>query len=151
MLFSNALAGPGPQEHALAHGCSSQAPKLAQRTHVVHALVVGFHAVCCGAPVVLMGLGAASGLGWLAGAAFDLHGRLHGAEGWILGLSAVLVALGGVLEWRLRQRGSRRFPWAFAASVAALMVNAAIIGAHLGPSGSHLAAHQTAAHSGHSH
>ncbi|MDX2237700.1 MAG: hypothetical protein NW203_09055 [Hyphomonadaceae bacterium] len=103
--------------------------------HVLHALVVGLHALCCGAPAALLlisaGLGASTGLAATQGFVGDVHDVLHGHEGIILGASAALVLIGGAAEWRLRRvHGVRGFPFLFAASVACLVLNAGIIAAH---------------------
>ena len=107
----------------------------ARGAHVAHALVVGLHALCCGAPLALMliaaGLGASTGLAAAQGVVGGVHAALHGHEILILTLSALLVVVGGVAEWRMRAKhATRGFPVLFAASIACLFLNAGIIAAH---------------------
>ncbi|MGE0827724.1 MAG: hypothetical protein AB7O04_00030 [Hyphomonadaceae bacterium] len=104
----------------------------ARRAHAAHAVVVGAHAFCCGAPAALMlfaaGAGASIGVSaaqhWFAAAHFYIHAH----ELWLLAASAVFVLLGGWLEWRAH-RGRRLSPL-FALSMLCFALNAGIIWAH---------------------
>lgn len=110
----------------LQHNTHSRA---AQRTHWVHALVVGVHVLCCGLPAAMALLGVVVGaLAW-AGPITALHRFLHGYEPEIIALSFSLVAIGGVLEWR-RRTERKGFPTLYALSLACFIANAAIVAAH---------------------
>lgn len=104
------------------------------RAHIVHAAVVGVHALCCGVPMAAMlvaGLSGAVSAGMLLPDSFELfHQWMHGYELWILALSAGLVVLGAWLEIDARRRTAQGFPWLFAVSVACLCVNAGVILGH---------------------
>lgn len=101
----------------------------AQRTHLVHALVVGVHVLCCGLPAALALLGVMVGaLAW-AEPVTALHRFLHSYEPEIIALSFTLVAIGGVLEWR-RRAERRGFPVLYALSLACFVANAGIVAAH---------------------
>lgn len=102
---------------------------------MAHATVVTVHALCCGVPVlalILTGLsGLASAASLVAGVVEPIHAVLHSREMWILGLSAILVAIGAWLEFSARRRNhGLPFPWLFALSASCLAVNAAVIAAH---------------------
>jgi len=104
------------------------------RAHLAHAAVVGLHAICCGLPAAAMliaGLSGAVSASVLLPDSFEVfHRMLHGYEGWILALSAVLVALGAWLEIDARRGRRQGFPWLFAISVACLLINFGVILAH---------------------
>ena len=99
------------------------------RTHWAHVAVVAMHTVCCGLPlaVSMMGLAASAAL---MGGVLRFHAFLHGRELWLLAVSATLVTLGGVAEWRLTRDGRRRVSMMFAVSLACFALNAAIIAGH---------------------
>ena len=99
------------------------------RTHWAHVAVVAMHTVCCGLPlaVSMMGLAATAAL---MGGVLRFHQFLHGRELWLLAISATLVTLGGVAEWRLLRGGGRRVSTMFAVSLACFALNAAIIAGH---------------------
>jgi hypothetical protein len=102
---------------------------------LAHTAVISLHALCCGLPTLaLMAAalsGATSGLAVFARGAERLHAFMHGYEAWILALSALLVAAGGVFELAARRRAQRRaFPWLFALSVVCFALNVVIILAH---------------------
>lgn len=106
-----------------------------QRTHVVHAVVVGLHALCCGVPVLALVLAALWGTTSAVAAVGvwfgPVHSALHSHELWIVAVSAVLVATGGLLEWTGRRGGGRAgFPWLFGLSVGAFVVNLLIVVSH---------------------
>lgn len=106
-----------------------------RRVHIAHAAVLGLHALCCGLPAIALAAvafsGAASGVTLFALTTERLHLLLHAYEGWILGSSAALVALGGFLELSARRHGPvRAFPWLFALSVACFALNVLIVLAH---------------------
>ena len=128
---------PATDETAPGASCSDpscNAHRTAHRAHAAHALVLGLHTVCCGLPVAatLLASGAVGLVGFAALETFalDLHERLHAYEGWILVVSAALVAIGGLAELAARRRGLRRFPAFFAVSVACLVVNAGLVVSH---------------------
>lgn len=101
----------------------------AERTHWIHALVVGVHVLCCGLPAGMALLGVVVGaLAW-AGPVTVLHRFLHGYEPEIIALSFSLVVIGGVLEWR-RRADRRGFPTLYALSLACFLANAGIVAAH---------------------
>jgi hypothetical protein len=107
----------------------------ARSAHVAHAMVLGFHSLCCGVPLALalMTSGAIGllGLTALQHTALEVHAVLHAYEGVILAVSAFLVVLGGGLELVSRQkRGARGLPILFAASVVCLAANAALVMSH---------------------
>lgn len=91
------------------------------------------HTVCCGLPLAasVMGLAASAAL---MGGVVRFHQFLHGRELWLLAMSATLVVVGGVAEWRLMhggmRGGRRRFSAMFAVSLACFAINAAIITGH---------------------
>ena len=97
-------------------------------------MVLGLHSICCGLPVAatLLASGAVGlvGVAALQAMAHDLHEQLHHYEGWILGVSALLVGVGGLAELTARRRGLRRFPAFFAVSVACLALNAGLVLSH---------------------
>jgi drug/metabolite transporter (DMT)-like permease len=106
-----------------------------QNAHLAHAAVVSLHAVCCGAPLLALVAtslwGTASVLAAFGAWVAPAHEALHGFELWILAVSALLVIVGGLLEWHARKRSGRRhFPWLFGISVGCFVANAALIGAH---------------------
>lgn len=106
-----------------------------KKAHLVHAAVVGLHALCCGLPALAMLAaavsGAASGIALLSDSFAPFHDFLHQHEVWILILSAGLVVTGGALEaWARRGPHNHGFPWLFAFSVACFAANALIILAH---------------------
>lgn len=105
------------------------AVQSAKRAHLAHTAVVGLHALCCGAPIVLLLVAslAATAAGGLIN---RTHAFLHAHELWLLGLSAGLIAVGGYAEWRAFAGGVRRFPALFLLSCACLLANIAIVGAH---------------------
>lgn len=82
--------------------------------------------------MLVAGLSGAVSASVLLPDSFELfHRMLHGYEGWILTLSAALVALGAWLEIDARRDGhARGFPWLFAISVLCLCINAGVILAH---------------------
>ncbi|MBI1250723.1 MAG: hypothetical protein GC189_04545 [Alphaproteobacteria bacterium] len=96
---------------------------------------MALHALCCGAPIAVMllaaGLGAGTGIlaaqGWVGQA----HAALHGHEGLVLAVSAVLVTLGGIAEFQIRKKHRLRgAPVLFAVSVACLLLNVSLVAAH---------------------
>lgn len=106
-----------------------------RRAHLAHAAVVSLHALCCGLPAAALMLtaatGATTGITLFAEYAGEAHAILHAHELWILGLSAVLVLVGGVLELATRRDGKhRRLPWLYFLSVGCFALNLAIILAH---------------------
>ncbi len=111
------------------------ATKAARRAHTAHALVLGFHTLCCGLPLLAAllasgALGLAS-IALIAGAVDAVHAVLHRHEIWILAVSAGLVAVGGLAEWAARRRGlARGFPAFFVISVVCLALNAGIVASH---------------------
>jgi hypothetical protein len=139
MLSYNATDGRPGASHAACSGST------AQRAHVAHALVLGLHTVCCGAPVLATLL--ASGAVGLAGFALietrvhALHDLLHHYEVWILAVSAALVVVGGVAEWSVRRRGAAKgFPIFFAVSAACFALNAGLTASHRLPTDTDVAA-----------
>lgn len=116
---------------------SPAAAGRARRAHVAHGLVVGFHALCCGSPILMALLGAMTGVGAMATAATAFHHLLHGYEWWVVGLSALFVGFGAVLEWRQRSVSGGRVSILFLASCFALAANVVIVLSHAGvPHGS---------------
>jgi hypothetical protein len=109
--------------------------RAGNRAHIAHAAMVSLHALCCGLPALAMIAaavsGAATGISLLADFMRPFHELMHAHEIWILVVSAVLVATGGVFEG-LARRGARRqaFPWLYALSVCCFVANVAIIAAH---------------------
>jgi cytochrome bd-type quinol oxidase subunit 2 len=107
-----------------------------RHAHFAHAAVMGVHAICCGLPALAMAAaalsGAASAATLLPESIEQFHRLLHGREIWILGVSAILVALGAALEVNARRSHAHGFPWLFAFSVACFLINAAVILAHRG-------------------
>lgn len=108
---------------------------MKQRAHLAHAAVVSVHAICCGMPVmavVLTALFGTASAATVAGAWFaPAHAALHAYETWILVASAVLVATGAALEWLSRRSSARSgAPWLFGLSVAAFVVNVAVVASH---------------------
>jgi hypothetical protein len=56
-----------------------------------------------------------------------------GHEFWILALSAVLVTVGGAMEWNARRScGAKGVPWLFVMSACCFVANVAIIAVHRG-------------------
>jgi hypothetical protein len=87
------------------------------------------HALCCGAPIVLLLAGAtavAVGAGWVLGA----HAFLHSHELWLIALSALLVSYGGWAELRARKHGARHFPALWAVSMLCLAANVTLVAVH---------------------
>ncbi len=75
--------------------------------------------------------GATSGIALLADNFESIHVFMHGFELWILGFSAALVVIGGLLELRGRRLGhAHGFPWLFAFSACCFLANAGIILLH---------------------
>ena len=99
------------------------------RAHWAHVAMVALHTLCCGLPLLasLMGLAASAAL---FGGVLRIHDFFHGREFFLLGASAVLVALGGLAEWRLFGAGQRRVSILFAISLACFAFNAAIVFGH---------------------
>lgn len=97
--------------------------------HWAHVAMVALHTLCCALPVLasLMGLAASAAL---VGGVLQVHDFLHGREVFLLGASALLVALGGLAEWRLFGAGRRRVSVLFAISLACFVFNAAIVIGH---------------------
>ncbi len=97
--------------------------------HWAHVAMVALHTLCCALPVLasLMGLAASAAL---VGGVLRIHDVLHGREFILLGASAVLVAFGGLAEWRLYGAGRRRISVLFAISLACFAFNAAIVFGH---------------------
>lgn len=116
------------QHNALASG---------RRAHLVHAAVMGVHAICCGLPALALAAaslsGATVGFTLLSENVAEIHHFLHDHEVWVLALSAVLVVTGGALEASSRRtRVGAGVPWLFAFSVLCFVVNLGIILAHRG-------------------
>ncbi|MDX2234960.1 MAG: hypothetical protein NW200_10745 [Hyphomonadaceae bacterium] len=105
------------------------APGRGGRVHWAHVAMVALHTLCCGLPLAASAIGLAASAA-LVGDVLRLHAFLHGRELWLLGVSAVLVALGGVAEWRLLGGGRRRVSLLFAISLACFAFNAAIVAGH---------------------
>ncbi len=101
----------------------------ARRAHIAHAAVVAIHALCCGAPIVLL-LVASAATSAAGGFVTQTHAFLHGHELWLIALSAALILGGAWAEWRARQSGHKRFPVLFALSLACLLANVAIVAVH---------------------
>lgn len=106
----------------------------AHPAHWAHVTVMSLHALCCGVPAAAMAAaaltGGASGVILFSGSLREFHGLVHAYELWVLGFSATLVALGGVLELSARRGHAHGFPWLFAFSVACFAINAGIVFAH---------------------
>ncbi len=104
----------------------------AKSAHLAHAAVLSLHSICCGLPALAVSLAALGVSGVNLGAGLTgLHALIHGHELWILALSAGLVIVGGVLEFKLRRlHAERGVPWLFAMSGCCLAANVAIIAAH---------------------
>ncbi|MBI1186082.1 MAG: hypothetical protein GC206_01850 [Alphaproteobacteria bacterium] len=106
--------------------------KAARGAHKVHALVVGAHVLCCGVPAALMlmaaGSGAAIGVSAVARYFGGAHELIHGYELWILALSAGLVMLGGLLEWRAHR--GRKVSFLFGLSALCFAANLAVVMLH---------------------
>jgi hypothetical protein len=111
------------------------APEAGRRAHIAHAALIGLHAICCGMPALAVAAaalaGATSGIALFSESVGVFHHILHAHELWILGLSAALVVIGGILETGARRKGGRLgFPWLYAFSVACFVANIAIIAVH---------------------
>ena len=108
------------------------AKAAALKAHAAHAAVVGGHLFCCGAPAVMMlfaaGAGASLGVSTVQRFFLETHSYLHAHEIWILAVSALLVSLGGWLEWRSHH--GRRLSLFFVLSVLCFTLNAGVIAAH---------------------
>lgn len=148
--------GTGPATGVASTGLASH--RAAGRAHAAHALVLGFHSLCCGLPIVatLLASGAVGlvGLTGLQTASQALHVRLHSYEGWVLAASALLVVLGGAAEWSARRGKARQgFPAFFAVSVLCLVANTALVVSHrvAGPAAVVEISQLEDSHSGHSH
>lgn len=107
----------------------------AHHAHLAHAAVVGMHAICCGLPVLAMlaaaFTGAASAGALLPDSFVVFHRLLHGYELWIVAVSAVLVSVGGFMEFDARRAGhAHGFPWLFTFSCLCFFFNLAVILAH---------------------
>jgi len=110
---------------------SGAAKNEAHRAHWAHAAVLSLHAICCGAPIALLLVGAVTasvvGAGWVLGA----HAFLHAHEFWLLALSGSLVVYGGFGEWRARKSGAHAgFPVLWAMSGLCLAANVTIVVLH---------------------
>jgi hypothetical protein len=109
-------------------------PAGAHHAHLAHAAVVSLHVLCCGLPAAfalasaLVGVGVSVGMLAVGGVITRVHAFLHGYELWVLALSAALVTVGGLAEWRNPHRG--RVPALFLVSVGCLFLNAAIVAGH---------------------
>ncbi len=108
---------------------NTPAARSAEHAHIAHAAVVSLHALCCGAPIVLLVIASASATA-AGGFIRQTHAFLHGHELWLIALSASLIAVGAFAEWRAYQGGLRRFPALFALSCACLVANLAILAMH---------------------
>lgn len=105
-------------------------PRRPWTAHVAHAAVVTLHMFCCGLPALFALLGAATLSTAVAGGMLgEIHHFLHGYELAVLGLSALLVAVGGWMEWRHRKQHTG-WPVLFTVSVACLAINAVLIVSH---------------------
>ena len=124
MLYYN--LAPMIDGPSLRHDTSAQS---GARTHWAHVAVVAMHTVCCGLPLAMSMIGLAAGAA-LMGGVLRFHQFLHGRELWLLAISASLVTLGGLAEWRLIRDGRRRVSMMFAVSLACFALNAAIIAGH---------------------
>jgi hypothetical protein len=106
----------------------------ARGAHLAHATVMSLHALCCGIPAAAMAAaaltGGASGVILFSDSLREFHGSVHAYELWVLGFSAALVVLGGILELSSRRGHAHGFPWLFAFSVACFAINAGIVFAH---------------------
>lgn len=107
------------------------------RAHWTHAALIGFHAACCGLPILaLMAAtltGMTSGVAVFSRSADALHDFVHTYEVAILVASAALVSVGGALELLAWRAGpTRRMPWLFLVSVACFAANVLIVLAHRG-------------------
>ncbi len=103
--------------------------KHGEGAHIAHALVVATHILCCGLPAAFALFGATMGVLATGGVLPSLHNWLHGYEGVVLGVSALLVTVGGTAEW-MRRRTRTTFPVLFAVSVACLFINATVVMSH---------------------
>jgi hypothetical protein len=106
----------------------------AKSAHLAHAAVLSVHSLCCGLPALAVTLAAlgVSGISF-GGALTGLHTLIHGHEFWILALSAVLVTVGGAMEWNARRScGAKGAPWLFVMSACCFVANVAIIAVHRG-------------------
>jgi hypothetical protein len=107
---------------------------MGKSAHLAHAAVLSLHSLCCGLPALAVTLAAlgVSGISF-GGALSGLHALIHGNEFWILALSAILVTLGGVMEFNARKAcRARGAPWLFLMSVCCFVANIAIIAVHRG-------------------
>ncbi|MEQ1617270.1 MAG: hypothetical protein ABL883_02865 [Terricaulis sp.] len=103
--------------------------------HLTHAALVGLHTLCCGLPIVVMGVvsaaGAASTLTLASRNLLQVHDFMHENEVWTVVASAILVVIGAVLEARARRKVSvAGFPWLFAVSVGCFLLNAGVVMFH---------------------
>lgn len=112
----------------LQHNTAASA-RSARQAHWAHAAVVAIHALCCGAPIVLLLVASAAATA-AGGFILKAHAFLHGHELWLISLSALLILIGGYAEWRAHRGGLRRFPALFALSCACLIANVAIVALH---------------------
>ena len=106
----------------------------AKSAHLAHAAVLSLHSICCGLPALAVTLAAlgVSGVNF-GGALAGLHTLIHGNELGILGLSAALVTVGGLMELNVRRAHPERgVPWLFAMSACCFVANVAIIVVHRG-------------------
>ena len=122
---------------ALESPTRTRKPAASATAHIAHAALISLHTLCCALPLVavlatsIIGAGAVG----LARESSAIHALIHGHEGLILALSAMLVAVGAVLEWRLFQRSARAglrrgAPWLFMISVVCLTFNLVFTLAH---------------------
>lgn len=126
------------------HSLHTHAPGA--RTHWAHVAVVALHTLCCGLPLAVSALGLAASAALAAGVV-RMHDFLHSRELWLLGLSAALVAAGAFVEWRrMRVGGARRVSMLFAASLACLALNAAIVFGHRAATPDHAVVASSHAH-----
>jgi hypothetical protein len=141
MLLSNATpSSPLGAADACQHASAPAARKtrIGHGAHIAHVAVVAAHTLCCGAPVLMALAGAAAGMAGIAALASTVHTAIHDFEWQLVALSAVLVGVGGLLEWRRihnRRPGSpARVSWLFAASCLAFVANTVIVVSHAGSS-----------------
>ena len=97
--------------------------------------MISLHTLCCGLPVLALGLvalsGATAGTSVLLAVSQTLHGALHDREYWILALSAVLVGAGAWFELRSWRSGARRrVSPLFALSLGCFVFNIILIAVH---------------------
>jgi cytochrome c biogenesis factor len=109
----------------------------ARPAHLAHAALISLHALCCGLPALALAAaaisGAAAGTALHSGSIRDFHAFMHVHEVWIMIASAVLVLIGGALEFSARRRGRRHgFSWLFAVSALCFLANVVIIVSHRG-------------------